>query len=322
MATPYLDDFVGFTFNGTRSQDLHILRVSDGSRYSDTLTPNFQDTTAKMPGADGTLYWDSFYSERNFEVRIAFDSLSESDLRRLRQVFNAKAKGELIFDEAPYKAYNVKLQSPIQLTYICFDKNEGGRVYKGEGSIQFISYYPYARSVFKSLDSYSSNSYPNKDEWKLSSGMSTDLSGYDQMHSVAINTYNCGDIPADWIAVYQRGNFFRLNKIELTDESGVRYDDAIITFSSSKADMTNFPEDEYIRINSRTNLIEGLTSEMVPTGHLWNKYIEAGDFFKIPINVTVDSTGPSVGDEIIFKSYSAVESSAPCRELKYDYLYY
>lgn len=330
MATPYLDDFVGFTFNGTRSQDLHILRVSDGSRYSDTLTPNFQDTTAKMPGADGTLYWDSFYSERNFEVRIAFDSLSESDLRRLRQVFNAKAKGELIFDEAPYKAYNVKLQSPIQLTYICFDKNEGGRVYKGEGSIQFISYYPYARSVHKYISQYETArvpasasspelipAYPNLTEWSAACGMLYDKNKngspyYDQTGESVIHLYNAGDVETDeeiYVAITSGSSGYRcpLAKMELYQD-GQKIGEMNFTNMSRLGDL-----DTNIRINSRTNLIEGIrtvSGKDVPTGTLYNKYIESGDFFKLPLG------------ESTIHFYNSSGSSINASKVDYNHLYY
>jgi hypothetical protein len=38
-------DYIGFTFNGVHSSDLGIMRVSDGSRYNDSLLPTIQDKT-------------------------------------------------------------------------------------------------------------------------------------------------------------------------------------------------------------------------------------------------------------------------------------
>jgi len=45
-----------------------------------------------------------------------------------------------------YKKYYVKCSSPPALKYICFTDKET-RVYKGEGSINLIAYYPYALST-------------------------------------------------------------------------------------------------------------------------------------------------------------------------------
>ena len=143
-----LRDFCGFTWRGDHSSKYGIVRVSDGSRYNDTILPAFQDTTQKMPGSDGTLYWESFYTNKTFPINIAFDHLTEDDYRKLRQWLNGKDRGELVFDEVPYKAYTVKIKDPPQLKTICF-MEDGKRIYKGEGTISFVAYYPFARGRYK-----------------------------------------------------------------------------------------------------------------------------------------------------------------------------
>jgi hypothetical protein len=149
-----MNDFTGFTYRGLHSfTDLQIVRVSNGSRYNENLLPAFQDVSASVPGRDGQLYWESFYSNKVWNIQIAFDSLTETKLRTLRQIFDAKGEGWLIFDELPFKKYWVKVQSQPQLNYICFDDPDtDARVYKGEGTINFIAYDPFAQSVHKYLD--------------------------------------------------------------------------------------------------------------------------------------------------------------------------
>ena len=146
-------DFTGFSFGGRHSSDIGITRVSDGSRYNDNLLPNLQDVTAQVPGGDGIYYWGSFYTQKPFNINVAFDSLTEENLQELRGWFGSKDIQQLIFDEAPYKYYMAKVTSPPQFKYICFDE-DGIRIYKGEGTIQFTCYYPYAKSVYKWLDEY------------------------------------------------------------------------------------------------------------------------------------------------------------------------
>ena len=300
-----LIDFCGFQFNGVHSSSLNIVRVSNGSRYSEDLIPAFQDKTAPIEGGDGTLYWESFYSNKPFNIQIAFDSISEEDFRKLRQVFNGKAMGELIFDEAPYKAYSVKVQSPPQLNYICFDKPEGGRVYKGEGTISFIAYYPYAKSVKKFLDDFLNADYPNKSEWATASGMlDNDGDHYDGTNSTTIHLYNAGDIETDWQAFYQidqQSGTCPLAIITLTNSSNQT--EGTMAFSPITRQKQG---DEYIRINSRTNLIEGCDSNKNPTGTLYNEFLSAGDFFKIPLGAHDFNSN----------------TGAPCAEVRYNYLYY
>lgn len=296
-----LNDFCGFQFDGVHSSELNILRVSNGSRYDDDLVPAFQDHTAQIEGGDGTLFWESFYSQKPINIQIAFDSLSEEGYRRLRQVFNGKAMGELIFDEAPYKAYTVKVQSPPQLHTICFDQlnddNKTVRVYKGEGNIPFVAYYPYAKSVYKYLDDFLDEKYPNKSEWATASGMLENKDNkYDGTNATDILLYNAGDIETDWQAFYTMEEAVNLRTITLGDGEGQMLFSPIVSKS---------PTDAFIRINSRTNLIEGCDSYKNPTGRLYNEYLEAGDFFKIPLG------------EINFSS-----GSARCAEIRYNYLYY
>ena len=138
-------DYVGFTYNGKHSSDLNILRVSSSNRYSENIAPTFADTTADNPGADGTFYFGTFHRLRQFNVSIAFDSLTEANLRAVRQWLDGKNVHDLVFDEAPNKTYSAKVTSTPTLKYIPFLDENGGRIYKGEGTIQFTCYFPYAR---------------------------------------------------------------------------------------------------------------------------------------------------------------------------------
>lgn len=182
-------DFLGFTFDGVHSTELGIFRVSDGERYSENLLPVIQDKTVQIPGADGTYYYGSYYTQRQFNISIAFDGLTESQLRRLKTLFSDKKIHSLIFDELPYKVYKVKIAGTPNLKYVCFEapsqtdirdrelnngikskealygvgaRTTSGRVYKGEGQLNFISYNPFAKSRFKYLDEYVIKNIP---EW-------------------------------------------------------------------------------------------------------------------------------------------------------------
>ena len=183
-------DFTGFSFGKTHTEDLGIVRVSGGDRYEEQLHPEIKDITAEVPGMDGQYYFGSTYGTKTFDLELAFDSLTERQFRQLRQVFGTRKIEKLIFDEEPYKYYLAKLESPIELSYVCFDEedyewdkisrpvSEGGgyypgiskdeagnaipfeykkptgnkrRVYKGEGKITFVCNYPFAKSEYKQL---------------------------------------------------------------------------------------------------------------------------------------------------------------------------
>lgn len=139
-------DFMGFTYNGKHSyRDLGIYRVSGGDRYEETFTPTFQEKTSQIDGMVGSYYFGQNISNRQFNISFAFDHLTEQGVRKLKQTFNGDGIHDLIFDEYPYKVYSAKVTGSATLKTICFELEEG-RVYRGEGTITFTCYYPYAHT--------------------------------------------------------------------------------------------------------------------------------------------------------------------------------
>lgn len=301
MAIALKGDFIGFSFNEHRSEELGIVRVSDGSRYNEDLVPTTQDKTVQVPGGDGFYYFGSDYTQRQFSINIAFDELTEKQFRELQQVFGTKELGKLVFDERPYKYYMVKSSKP-QLKYICFGREGEVRIYKGEGTLTFTAYYPFAKSVYKFLNEYSDK---NKDEWKEASGMKTEKGIYDTVSdNGSIPVYNAGDLEADFILKFN----FPVNNISIGDmkitlsKENVGKVEAFLNlkgFGKKGAD-TGF------QINTKTNLIEGFNAEGL-TGTLYNENITQGNFFKIPPRE---------------EGYQISATGAAPTEIVYDYIYY
>lgn len=178
-------DFIGFTYGGKHSiDDFGIYRTSDGSRYNDSLIPPLTDKTADIPGGDGQYYFNSHYKPRQFSIPIAFDSLTEAQYQQVRKWLNGKEIKELVFDERPYRVYSAKVTGTPQLKTICFDES-GERIYKGEGTIQFTCYYPFAHTPNltksgkdgRSIDNYLEDDYPTKEQWQLASGLTKHKDG-------------------------------------------------------------------------------------------------------------------------------------------------
>lgn len=291
-------DFLGFSFNNYHSSDLGITRVSDGSRYNDNLLPTSQDKTAVISGGDGTYYWDTNFTQKPINISIVFDDLSEDQYNNLKKVFNVKKMGKLIYDETPYKYYMVKPTGALQLKALCFDK-EGERVYKGEGTLQFVAYYPFAKSVYKWLNSYDKENYENKKEWSSASGMKEDSNGYDSYVNNEIKLFNPGDLEAEFYL------YFTFSSERIIGNINIKMDNKDVL--CLKTILKENEDDVKIRINSKTNLIEGIGSNGNLSGTLYNKYIESGDFFKIPL-------GESTIELANMNDYNP--------EIEYDYIYY
>lgn len=248
----YDGDFLGFQLGDIHSSQLNITRVSNGDRYTENLTPIFNDATEQVPGADGTYYWNTYYTQRPFIIDFAFDDLRDEDIHRLKQVLNFKGVQPLIFDEALYKKYYVKCSAPPILKYISFDE-QGTRLYKGEGNANLIAYYPYAVST-------ADIKFENGTDFLLP---------------------NSGDIETP-LKIYYRLNNLINNNLNLYLNGEKK-----LTIKIKKQLNNN---DIYICIDGRTHLIEGLDSEYQKTNTLYNRYIISGDFFSLPVGKNTFTT--------------------------------
>ena len=295
-ASQYSSDYIGFTFNGVHSDTLGIKRTSEGSRFNENLLPTIQDKTVQVPGGDGMYHFGSYYTQRQFNISYAFDALTEEQLARIKALFGDKKIHELIFDEAPYKVYQAKVTGSASIKYIPFAEGATNRIYKGEGSIQFTAYDPYARSVKKFLDQYNNT---NKDEWKAASGMLESSTGYDTLIDNTIKLYNPGVKETDFILT--------LNFVNgIISSGGINIGaDAQLNFKT----ITSQNEDDQIKINTKLNLIEGYKNGK-KSGMIYNKYITSGTFFKIPVSNGTDTI------------LTLNQIKAYFDNIEYDYIYY
>ena len=374
-----MGDFTGFTFGDWHSSDsesglVTVLRVSGGDRYEEELHPEIKDVTAEVPGMDGEYYFGSSYGPKKIDIEIAFDSLTEVQFRELRKVFGTKKQEKLIFDERPYKKYMAKLESPIQLSYVCFDEpkkvigaerdgvkvasrttnsasvseavvgySEVGnttsesiitrekvtpyvmvegqceRIYKGEGKISFICYFPFAKSVYKKLSTEESNS-----DWAISSGILSideyEENNIDEYNSETgiITLYNPGDIETGfrlYIPLPENSNKIPATTLNYTFDYNEGISD--ITASLVLKEVTIKNDDIGILIDTNNSLILGVSdfyfensgnARPITSGNIYNEFIEAGYFFKIK---------PNILEQSVLEVIGAVDV-----EIFYDYLYF
>lgn len=341
-------DYLGFTFDGVHSSELGIVRISDGNKYNENLTPTFSDITATVPGLDKTYYFGSNFTQATATIKFSFDSLTDVQIRRLKKLFSQKEPKDLIFDEAPYKVYSAKPQSVPILNYLCFDENEQ-RVCKGEGTITFVAYSPFARSRFKYLDDYTLENIPewkgsindnigilnNKEEWKDSSGIEaiSVSSGLDIAEGIGgfsptsyrFLLHNPGDCKNESKILLKFNNNNNNNiKIFLAKGQANPSEYAGITIDINKLPDNSINNTIYgVVIDNKTKLIHPLTEPFAINGRdsnnstswtyddtiILNYIISAGDFFTIPI--------------CNYNDYYYIRVNAPNQfAVDYKYLYY
>ena len=327
----FSNDYIGFTFNGIHSSQLGIVRTSDGSRFNENLLPTIQDKTVQVPGGDGTYYFGSYYTQKPFNISFAFDDLTEQEFAELKRWLGDKKVHSLIFDETPYKAYQAKVTGSATIKHIPFGAT-GTRIYKGEGSVQFTAYQPFARSTFKFFtkkeDGEYEPSFINQDEWIVASGIRTNPyygsteAGieYDKFLTDLnkINLYNAGDMETHFALPLT----FVDGKIPATKI----YIDGDNTRQLSLKEITKASdsEDVYVKINTRLNIIEGYKSNHQKSGIVYNSAITEGVFFKIPqgeSTLMIDRINKNL-DYIGYTKQVEETGEAEKIAIEYDYYYF
>lgn len=142
-------DFTGFRLGNIHSDDLHLVVVSSSDRYDKNLLPDPTNYHTDVSGGDGAWYFGQTFGTRDFTINVAYDNVTEPIFRKIQQVLANDKLQDLVFDELPYKTFKAKLKSKPEFKHICFKDRNGDRTYKGEGTLQFICYCPYAFGLNK-----------------------------------------------------------------------------------------------------------------------------------------------------------------------------
>lgn len=312
MGTQIGGDFIGFSFGGVHSSTLGIVRVSDGSRYNENLLPTFQDKTVQVPGGDGMYYFGSYYTQRQFNISIAYDNLTEEDIKNIQKTFGNKKPQKLIFDETPYKYYWAKSTGTPNLKFICFSDPSKvtseyigeGRLYKGEGTLTFICYDPFGYSVSRYVEGINDEYLRNRDDWFNRSGLLAQ--GNTQFREGDYNTtiiqkdnvFGAGENGYIDVTIENNGDLETSCLITVTSKLKENNDAVFnpINLEIKKINLTNnqeetlmkienlelVPGDSKIKINSKNNLIYGANYDF-DTKNVYNQYIKFGDFFNLPV---------------------------------------
>lgn len=223
-------DFTGFYYDNIHSSTYHLLRVSDGDRYSEGLFPEFEDFTVELAGGNGSAYQSTRFKETEFTINVAFDRVTENDFKEIKKWLSPNKIKPFRFDERPYKTYWAKLKKRPVFEYVCFMEETDGfdkqeeRIYKGEVKLEFIAYNPFGYcnndsvrltedglvEVEGGINWQSLNNYnpltlvdDNVNEWALASGLKTEqeLKEYNNFifhEKYFASLYNPGDFNTDF----------------------------------------------------------------------------------------------------------------------------
>lgn len=145
------DEFVAFSFGdfdsagfGTGNTN-KIYRVGDSDKYTINLAPPMNDIVTDIPGGDGQYYFGTLHKPKVFTVNFVFDNLNDSGIAAMKTAFGGKELKQLRFAEEKNQVYIAKVTGQPNIKVVPFDVGSV-TIYKGEGTVEFTAYWPYAKS--------------------------------------------------------------------------------------------------------------------------------------------------------------------------------
>lgn len=156
-----MEEFIGFTFNNIHSSSLGIVRISKGGLLNQPFLPQGKDMIDDGVAKDETYYFGSNNFTLTFTIDYIYGPITETQFQQLKGFCKTKGVAPLLFDEYLHKTYLAKITGSAVSYYNIYDFN-GERKYRGEGSLTFTCYYPYAAGRF----SYIEDALDNTPTWE------------------------------------------------------------------------------------------------------------------------------------------------------------
>lgn len=128
------------------------MRTSDGNRYNQWLSPDFENIRESVDGQVGEYDFGTKINGRPFPLQCFCEGVTEFELRWLQAWLSPGRVGKLIFDESPFKYYIVKIDRAVDFSFVPFGRSGGGTLYKGQFQLDLMAPYPYGLSRFDTLD--------------------------------------------------------------------------------------------------------------------------------------------------------------------------
>lgn len=161
-------DFIRLTFDGKSSDTFGLYVVSGGDMYSESITPEFENRTTRVPGRPLSLYWGTDLLDKTFEIKLATDGMTDLQFNAFKKHFKPGKVGKLSFEETGFQYYYVILATPPVMNFVPFEQTIDGyrqNIYKGDISLSFLTLRPYAQSDLYLGTDYTATS------WYVRSGL-------------------------------------------------------------------------------------------------------------------------------------------------------
>lgn len=141
----------GFTFMGIHSSTFGVYYIPDESALFEDRA-EYEVYDEDIDWRNGGVYYGYKTKKRTFEMDCYYEDISRKTLEKMRQWLDAKQGGRLIFDETPWKYYDVKLTSALTGEQYYHNEPGGERMYSGTFTVTFTAYEPFGKVMYTSYE--------------------------------------------------------------------------------------------------------------------------------------------------------------------------
>ena len=258
-------DFIDLKFGEHWASDFNLVVVSSGDRYTPPVYGDVNANTSTVAGKRGVYKWKTQIGAKNYQVRLAFDSLKVEDLNLIKEWLDPMQIRQLIFSEEPYKYYYACVSQDVSISFLPF--LEGNQtinnmtfhqgVYKGEMSINFlcIDNYSYSDLECFELGMRDAQGYDNLSPWVSMSNLLNNSNFYRNNN---IYTASIGDnytlSPNNPLYLLNSGNteadlYMTFDFVEIAEDEQIIITIMKVKWSTAQNDWDPFQQQSKIAIN-------------------------------------------------------------------------
>ena len=138
----------GFTFKGIHSSAFGVTYIPDESASFEDKA-DFEVYDEDINWRSGGVYYGYKVKAREFELDCYYEDITRRTYEEMRQWLDVKQTGKLIFDDTPFKYYDVRLTKKLTgKQYWHRDEYYVERL-SGTFTITFTAYKPFAKMLYK-----------------------------------------------------------------------------------------------------------------------------------------------------------------------------
>lgn len=141
----------GFSFMGIHSGVFGVYYIPDESSLFDDKA-DYEVYDEDIDWHDGGIYYGQKAKPREFTMDCYYEDIPRKTYEKMKQWLGNKQAGQLIFDDKPWKYYDVYVTKKLSGKQYAHHEHGMEALYSGTFSITFTAYEPFGKLMYSTYD--------------------------------------------------------------------------------------------------------------------------------------------------------------------------